>query len=846
MQKRRVAALAALITVSASVAAAANARADAATTLYVDKTSAACSDSGSGTQGAPFCTIQAAFNAVVAGQTVQVVTGVYAQPATLSASGTAVAPITVQFAHSKDCFLGPDPSIGTPAGSSAALTLSGASYVNLVNVCVDNLSTTQPAVAIRSAAHVSLSGGQVFASQDAVAISGMSSAVTVQRMSLSSAGAAVRVGSGVSGAAITTNYVSGSYTDGGMGIAVDGATGTDIVSNSVDSQCITGVSIDSEASATTIENNVIGFAVGSNSHCGTTDTPVGLSVSSDSVSGTTEKFDTVGGTHGTPVEWAGTTYSSAAAFQATGQGAEDDIGKPALDDGDVVDDADALAPAELPIDFAGNPRVDDPQITNSGTGVGYYDRGAWELQSPLSAEFQTVYTYGALGVFADSYPVDPCGGWGKTYTATLAWGDGQSLSTTGAPCTGGAIGSEHLYANPGTYTMTLTVTDGYRTVRASQSITTDGLEYSPFGPVRILDTRKGIGAGKAKVPGGAHVKLKVAGTAGIPADASAVAANLTVTDATGGGYIAALPDPAGSQGTSNLNFAAGQTVANSTIVQLGADGYIDLSYGGSSSTSVDLVVDVTGYFTPSMAARYATVPLARILDTRRGVGASAAKVAPGAAVTVGVAGVDSIPATASAVAVHLTVTDAAGGGWIAAVPDKSGVPSTSSLNFSQGQTVSNTVIVPVPADGKIQLVNGSNGSVDLIADVSGYFSASAPNLYIPEAPFRALDTRRTGGALKPFATSPQYWLNQGLATGYVAVVANLTVTAPTAGGYLTAYPPGTARPNVSNVNFIPGQTVANLALLVNDPTQPASTAVYNGSAGTTQLLIDVSGFFSAS
>ena len=48
------------------------------------------------------------------------------------------------------------------------------------------------------------------------------------------------------------------------------------------------------------------------------------------------------------------------------------------------------------------------------------------------------------------------------------------------------------------------------------------------------------------------------------------------------------------------------------------------------------------------------------------------------------------------------------------------------------------------------------------------------------------------------------------------MVANLTVTAPTAGGYLTAYPPDTTRPGVSNLNFNSGQTVANLALLAND------------------------------
>jgi hypothetical protein len=79
-----------------------------------------------------------------------------------------------------------------------------------------------------------------------------------------------------------------------------------------------------------------------------------------------------------------------------------------------------------------------------------------------------------------------------------------------------------------------------------------------------------------------------------------------------------------------------------------------------------------------------------------------------------------------------------------------------------------------------------------------------------------------------------------------AVVANLTVTQPTAGGNVIAYPVNTSRPTASNVNFGPGQTVANLALLDNDPTMTPATEVYEDSPGTTHLIIDVFGYFSAS
>ena len=51
-------------------------------------------------------------------------------------------------------------------------------------------------------------------------------------------------------------------------------------------------------------------------------------------------------------------------------------------------------------------------------------------------------------------------------------------------------------------------------------------------------------------------------------------------------------------------------------------------------------------------------------------------------------------------------------------------PTVSNLNFTAGQTVANLVIVPVGADGKIRLYNGSPGTVQLIADIAGYYRAS--------------------------------------------------------------------------------------------------------------------------
>ena len=86
-------------------------------------------------------------------------------------------------------------------------------------------------------------------------------------------------------------------------------------------------------------------------------------------------------------------------------------------------------------------------------------------------------------------------------------------------------------------------------------------------------------------------------------------------------------------------------------------------------------------------------------------------------------------------------------GHITVYPDGTSLPTASNLNFTAGETVPNLVITPVGADGKVDLYNGSSGTVQLIADVSGYFlgsGADAGSLQ-PLAPVRFLDTRNGTG-----------------------------------------------------------------------------------------------------
>src|SRR3954452_6384370 len=137
--------------------------------------------------------------------------------------------------------------------------------------------------------------------------------------------------------------------------------------------------------------------------------------------------------------------------------------------------------------------------------------------------------------------------------------------------------------------------------------------FQPIVPARIMDTRSGTGTAAAPLGAGETRALQVAGQAGIPADAVAVALNVTATEPTAASYLTVWPAGAAMPTASNVNYVAGQTVANMVTVGLGGGGQIDL-FNFAGATQV--VIDVTGWYT---AGFHPLVP-ARVMDTRAGLG----------------------------------------------------------------------------------------------------------------------------------------------------------------------------------------------------------------------------------
>jgi hypothetical protein len=267
---------------------------------------------------------------------------------------------------------------------------------------------------------------------------------------------------------------------------------------------------------------------------------------------------------------------------------------------------------------------------------------------------------------------------------------------------------------------------------ASTALNTAPSTAGTFGAVssiRVLDTRYGVGAAKAPVRSGGTLTVKVTGVGGVPATGvSAVVVNVVATAATKPGYLTGWANGATRPHTSILNFGTGQAIANEVVLPVGADGKIAL-YNGAPGT-VQIVADLAGYYrsgAPSTAGTFGVLRSTRVLDTRYGIGAAKAPLTSGATRTVKVTGIGGVPATGvSAVVVNVVATAATKPGYLTGWASGASRPYTSILNFGTGQAIANEVVLPVGADGKIALYNGAPGTVQIVADLAGYYRTAAP------------------------------------------------------------------------------------------------------------------------
>ena len=206
-----------------------------------------------------------------------------------------------------------------------------------------------------------------------------------------------------------------------------------------------------------------------------------------------------------------------------------------------------------------------------------------------------------------------------------------------------------------------------------------------------------------------------------------------------------------------------------------------------------------------------------------------------------------LPSTALAYSLNATVVPRSQLSYLTLFPTGQSQPLVSTLNSFDGRVVANAAIVPAGAAGAI---NGfATADTELILDANGYFGSSnttAPLLFHPLQPCRALDTRLPSSALAGARLNGGASLDLnvsatgcGIPAGARALSINVTVVPAGSLAFLTVYPAGQPRPLVSTLNAFQGQITANAAIV------PTGT---NGgirifATDPTHVVVDVNGYF---
>jgi methionine-rich copper-binding protein CopC len=148
-----------------------------------------------------------------------------------------------------------------------------------------------------------------------------------------------------------------------------------------------------------------------------------------------------------------------------------------------------------------------------------------------------------------------------------------------------------------------------RQVRASAARTvapaSGGSNFFTLGPCRLLDTRSG-----SPLPGGTATTVQITSLAGcaVPTGAYAVALNVTVVNPSAGGQVELYRGDVSDPHVNTVSFNQGVTRAGNVVVAPAADGTIKVLPTLNQPGSVDLVLDVEGYFDP-LPSVTSTVPV---------------------------------------------------------------------------------------------------------------------------------------------------------------------------------------------------------------------------------------------
>ena len=416
-------------------------------TLYVDRTMSTCSDNGSGTVTAPFCTITKGVSKLTPGSTLYVGNGAYGESIKPTVSGTSSAGLLIT------AWPGRSPVIG--AGVADGVYVSGRSYITISDLTFTG--TTGDGIYVSNSDHITIAGntvtlsGQPAKGQTAHGISLRASTASLVTGNTSDQNSdhGILLTSGTTSSTVSYNETSWNangwqrnangidvisagntiignvahdnedsglqfypggdnnlatlnvlYNNGDHGIDDFSVTGGRLIGNTVFHNCTTGINVEGTSGSYLVENNIAVdnavYPAYRGISCSRRNGNIGIWDSAPS--STTVDHNLVWLTKPGAMYVFGSSYTSLSSMQAaTGQeraGVQADPKFVSTSTGDfrltegspAIDRADSGVPGEQSADILGNPRVRDLNVTNTfAAGPRQYDDlGAYEFQ-PITA-----------------------------------------------------------------------------------------------------------------------------------------------------------------------------------------------------------------------------------------------------------------------------------------------------------------------------------------------------------------------------------------------------------------------------------------------------------------------------
>ncbi|MEP7202010.1 MAG: hypothetical protein ABI894_05335 [Ilumatobacteraceae bacterium] len=323
---------------------------------------------------------------------------------------------------------------------------------------------------------------------------------------------------------------------------------------------------------------------------------------------------------------------------------------------------------------------------------------------------------GARAAVIDLAAVDPSASGYLT-----AWSCDEAMpSTSNLNYLAGATRATHavvtLAADESICIFSMVQTDVLVDVTGSYSTTAGSLRFHPTAPTRLYDSRLTGGIWQAGETRAINV----------PAEAAAVAVNVTITDPAASGFVTVFPCQATLPVVSNINYVRGQVVAN--LVQIGvSEGLVCVHSRARTHVVIDLQAT---YDSRADGLRYQAVAPTRLVDTRTGVGSVFGRVGTdggplGILPANAPVATTAVPAFVEALMVSMIAVAPRTSGWgeigPCVEPGQFSPYHSSTLNFVANDVVANQAITPTRTSSGADVCTWATSPAYHVVDLTGWF-----------------------------------------------------------------------------------------------------------------------------